>query len=434
MAPAIGDTHSAGWLGFRSTWRFALAALGSLLLAGAAVADVPAAAGARACGKVGTWLDPRTGKTIAPGPLMAALARRSVVLLGEQHDNAEHHRWQLQMLAALHAHKPDMIVGFEMFPRRVQPALDRWAAGALDVQNFLKDSDWAKVWSFNPDLYLPLFHFVRQNRLAMIALNIDRALIERVGREGWAAIPADRRGGLSDPGPASDAYLRYLADVFVDMHRRGNAGGPQKDGARPNQADPASVMDDDDFKRFAAAQLTWDRAMAEALAEAHRKRPASLIIGVLGEGHAKFGYGVPHQLTDLGVADVAIVLPVESAAACKGLPATIADAVFLVAPPQRVEQPPQKPRLGVMIESTDKGVRIIRVVKGSVAEATDLAASDIVVSAAGRAIKKVSQLIAIIGRQAPGTWLPLMIRRDGKDLEAVAKFPPKFPTALERPK
>ena len=60
--------------------------------------------------------------------------------------------------------------------------------------------------------------------------------------------------------------------------------------------------------------------------------------------------------------------------------------------------------------------------------------SDIVVSAAGRPIEKVSQLIAIVRRQAAGTWLPLTIRRDGKDLEVVAKFPPEFPTALERPK
>ena len=76
----------------------------------------------------------------------------------------------------------------------------------------------------------------------------------------------------------------------------------------------------------------------------------------------------------------------------------------------------------------------MRVIKGSVAEASGLAASDIVVSAAGRPVEKVSQLIAIIGRQAPGTWLPLTIKRDGKDLEVLAKFPPNFATELVKPK
>ena len=93
-----------------------------------------------------------------------------------------------------------------------------------------------------------------------------------------------------------------------------------------------------------------------------------------------------------------------------------------------------QPRLGIMIEKTDNGVRIIRVVKGSVAEASDLAASDIVVSAAGQPIEKVSQLIAIIARQATGTWLPLMIRRNGKVFEVVAKFPPKTAKVLEKSK
>jgi uncharacterized iron-regulated protein len=405
------------------SWRFALAVLGSFLYGCGTPADVPTTTHAQTCGKVGTWLDPATGKSIAPGPLMADLARRSVVLLGEQHDNAEHHRWQLQILAALHAHNPNMIVGFEMFPRRVQPALDRWAAGALDVRQFLKESDWQKVWGFDPELYMPLFHFVRQNRLAMIALNVDRALITRVGQEGWAAIPTDRRSGLSDPAKASDPYRRYLAEVFANSHRRARA-----------DTDLASVMKDGDFKRFVAAQLTWDRAMAEALAEARRKQPAFLVVGVMGQGHARSGHGVPHQLTDLGVADTAVLLPVESADACKELPATIADAVFVVEPPQRIEQAPAKPRFGVMIEKTDKGVRVMQVVKGSVAEASDLVASDIVVSAAGRQIEKVSQLIAIIRRQAPGTWLPLTIRRAGRVFEVVAKFPPNSPTEHVRPK
>ena len=401
--------------------------MGILLLNSAAIAAEPVAPEMRACGKIGTWFDPATGKTIAPAPLMASLARRSVILLGEEHDNAEHHRWQLQMLASLHAHNPELIVGFEMFPRRVQPALDAWAAGKLDVKEFLKQSDWAKVWGFHPDLYLPLFHFVRQNRLAMLGLNVDRSVISKIGREGWDAVPADQRGGVSKPAAASDAYRRDLADIWIKSHRKRGGDKSGKSEQAPDPApDPASVMENDDFKRFVGAQQTWDRAMAEALVTARKKRPGTLVVGVMGQGHAEYGHGVPHQLRDLGVSDTAILLPVESTTACDDLPKNIADAVFIVAPRDRTRKAPSKARLGVMIETTDKGVRIMRVVEGSVAAASKLAAKDIVISAAGQPVKKISELIAIIGRQAPGTWLPLLIRRDGQETEVVAKFPANF--------
>ena len=79
---------------------------------------------------VGSWIVPGGGKNIRHRSHRRA-AKRSVVLLGEMHDNPEHHRWQLQTLAALHAVRPDMVIGFEMFPRRVQKALDQWVAGEL---------------------------------------------------------------------------------------------------------------------------------------------------------------------------------------------------------------------------------------------------------------------------------------------------------------
>ena len=151
----------------------------------------------------------------------------------------------------------------------------------------------------------------------MIAINIDRALVARVMREGWAAVPADQRGGLSNPAPAVDDYLNYLAGVIVAKQRLAVTDRSRKEGTRPIEPDLASVMESDEFKRFVAAQLTWDRAMAEALAEARRKRPGSLVVGVLGRGHAQFGHGVPHQLADLGVADTAVVLPVDSDAAAR---------------------------------------------------------------------------------------------------------------------
>ena len=127
------------------------------------------------CAPAGSWTVPGKGE-ISVTDVIAAAAKRSVVLLGEMHDNTEHHRWQLQTLAALHAEHPDMVIGFEMFPRRVQKALDQWVAGDLTESQFLAASDWNAVWSTDARLYLPLFHFARMNRVPMVALNIDTRL------------------------------------------------------------------------------------------------------------------------------------------------------------------------------------------------------------------------------------------------------------------
>ena len=46
------------------------------------------------CVPVGNWIVPGAGKITEPD-VIAKAARRTAVLLGEMHDNAEHHRWQL---------------------------------------------------------------------------------------------------------------------------------------------------------------------------------------------------------------------------------------------------------------------------------------------------------------------------------------------------
>jgi uncharacterized iron-regulated protein len=65
-----------------------------------------------------------------------------------------------------------MLLGLEMFPRRAQPVLDRWVAGELTEAELLTQTEWSKVWGFDPSLYLPLFEFARMNRVPMVALNV----------------------------------------------------------------------------------------------------------------------------------------------------------------------------------------------------------------------------------------------------------------------
>ena len=106
---------------------------------------------------VGTWVYP--GSNEQRDDAVVALAKRGVVLLGELHEQPEHHRWQLYTITALFSHRPDMVLGFEMFPRRVQPVLDRWTKGELSEFDFLREVDSARIRGFAAELYLPLSIF-----------------------------------------------------------------------------------------------------------------------------------------------------------------------------------------------------------------------------------------------------------------------------------
>jgi uncharacterized iron-regulated protein len=375
-------------------------------LIAAAISAAPVAHAAEACVPPGTWAVPG-GERVAPQEILARAANAQVVLLGEVHDNADHHRLELQALAALAALRPKLVLGFEMFPRRVQGALDRWVAGELNEEEFLKAADWSRVWGYDTAFYLPLFQFARMNRIPMVALNVERDLVRLVRAKGLEAVPEDKREGVSVPAPASEAYLDRLFKVY--------SAHPDKPGPKPARTDP-------EFLRFVQAQLVWDRAMAQALAEGAARNPGALLVGVMGSNHISYGYGVPHQLAHLGIQKIASLLPWDNTADCAELSPDFATAVFSF-PAARPAPPP--PRLGIFVETVPEGVKVASVSAGSIAETTDLRAGDVLVEVAGMPVKTPDEVRAIVSRMAPGTWLPLKARRAGELLELTARFPAK---------
>ena len=347
------------------------------------------------------WVVPATRRERPESEVIRDAARSRIVLLGELHDRADHHRWQLQTVSALAARRP-VVLGFEMFPRRTQAVLDRWVAGELDSGTLLRESDWQGVWGFPAPLYLPLFEFARLNRAPMRALNVDRALVSRVGREGWAAVPVGAREGVSDPAPPTSAYRTMLAEA---MAAHGGEAAPSDAG----------------MQRFVEAQLTWDRALAEGLVAAARAYPDALIVGIMGTGHLEHGYGVPHQLSALGERNVTVLLPWDVDRDCTRLTPDLADAVFGIVP--AVESADGTPHLGVILAPGASGVRVAGVTPGSVAADAGLRRGDVILEAGGAHIATAADLRAVVDVQAPGTWLPLRIRRGGRTREIVARFP-----------
>jgi uncharacterized iron-regulated protein len=392
-------------------------------------ASVSPAQAASACDTLARWIDLKTGRSIDKGELIGDLvAKTAVVLLGESHADVDHHHWQLHTLAALHGRGGNIVIGFEAFPRRLQTVLNDWVEGKLTDQVFLKASEWQQVWGYDAAFYMPLFQFARLNSIPMIALNVERSLVARVGREGWEAVPPSEREGLSDPAPASPAYQRALARVYLMKRAMRREAAERLSSSReanmpePEEAALAEAMKEPQFKRFVEAQLTWDRAMAEALASANRKFSNATIVGVLGSGHVEDGHGVPHQLKELGVTALTTLIPVSVHTACKHVGTSYADAIFTL-PRSQETLAPARLRLGVLLMWGDGAPRINRVVSGSVAEAAGLQAGDHVVQAAGLEMRNPSDLVEIVSRQAPGTWLPLGIRRDGREINVIAKFP-----------
>jgi uncharacterized iron-regulated protein len=371
--------------------------------------------GSPGCSEPGRWLTLAGSlpRPLAGSKVIGAALLNDIVLLGEEHDNEDHHRWQLQVLAALYGQRQDLVIGLEMFPRRIQPVLDRWVQGRLSTKEFLTQSEWDSVWGQPIALYMPLFDFARINRIPMLALNIDQRLSRAISEKGWDAVPVSEREGLSRAAPPSPAYRDFLFETYRQHPVKGGTS-PR----RPAKSDP-------EFKNFVDAQLAWDRAMAEALAQrlgVGADRP--LLVGIIGSGHLRFGYGVPHQLRDLGIGQLSTLLPVTAGDDCREFPPAFADAVFAIA--QQPVPPPDPPRLGVQLDesSAGGGVRIGAVTAGSLAEQSGLKVGDQLLEVAGRPVQKNASVIAAVRRQAPGTWLPLRLRRGDASLDLVVRFPP----------
>lgn len=375
------------------------------------LAAMPAATSS--CLAPGAWytFSPSGPQRIEGKALLRDAATRQVVLLGEQHDSAEDHVWQLQTLAALHLLRPNLVIGFESFPRRVQPVLDRWVAGDLSQRQLLEQTEWDKVWRFSPSLYLPLFEFARLNRIPMIALNVEHTLNEAVSAKGWDAVPEVQKEGVSRPAPAPAAYEDLLYDVYL---AHGRTPGDGKKAAR----------DDPAFRRFVESQLTWDRAMAQALAARVRHEAGTpLVVGIAGSGHLRHQYGIAHQLKDLGVRDVATLLPSQRNEDCSELKTGLADAIFSI--PRAPNEPLQKPRLGVELGGRNNEVEIVAVTPGSLAEQSNLRPGDRIVAIAGTPVKSAARVAAAVRAQPPGTWLPMRVRRGEEMLDLVVRFPPE---------
>ncbi len=219
-----------------------------------------------------TLIETRRGRPLTVSQLPAYLKDTTFILVGEQHDNAQHHLFQAQVIETLVQAGRSVIVGMEMFDRTKQYPLNLWTLNRLTESEFIELSDWRNQWGFDFALYRPIFEVVYRYRLRLVALNVPRTLVRRVAREGWDSIPPEERLGLPDLD-LSQRDHRILFESLIGGHP---VGSPQS-------------------ANFYSAQVVWDTGMAQsAIQYLERTVPSPHLAFVIlaGNGHVMYDAGI----------------------------------------------------------------------------------------------------------------------------------------------
>ena len=222
---------------------------------------------------VGKAWDAKGRALVAPEAAEKAALDVPLVLLGEKHDNADHHRLQARALKALvdHGRKPS--VAFEMIDLDLQRAVDAFTqSGSVDVDELGRVLEWDKrgwpAWS----LYRPIFEVVVAARLKIVATGLSHDLVRKVVREGPGSLPEEIAEHVKMI-PLEPAAAASLDDEIKASHC----------GMLPDAMVPPMSM----------AQRVKDALMANLLEQNTTPDGAVLIAG---NGHVRSDRGVPIYL------------------------------------------------------------------------------------------------------------------------------------------
>ncbi len=224
---------------------------------------------------LGMIRDLQSGRKLTPRQLVDRLAAAQRVLVGEQHDNPDHHALELWLLQALDDQRPQ---------------------GSLLLEMLTPDQQ-GRVDTVQRD--------IRQGRYPA---DLTAALAWQQGWD-WALYGPVMRFALAQPYPVLSANLA-AEEIAAIYHQRPALGGTRSTGAEVREHLLAQVRDshcgllpEDALPAMLAIQQQRDRRMARSMMEA--PAPAMLLAGSY---HVRKDLGVPLHMLDLGSSEEPVVL------------------------------------------------------------------------------------------------------------------------------
>ncbi len=314
--------------------------------------------------------------------LVARVADRQVVFVGETHDRYDHHLNQLAIIQGLWERHPDLVIGMEFFQQPFQAYLDQFIAGEIDDKELLKKTEYFERWRYDYRLYRPILEFARSKRIPVIALNLPEEITDKVARKGLSSLSEAERAQIPARLDRSDkVYERRLRSIF-EKH-------PPAEGRQ--------------FDRFLDVQLLWDEGMAERVASHFREHPDGHMVVLAGSGHLMFGAGIPRRVKQR--------VPVTTAIVINGIGPELKPGMadYLLLPEKR--ELPRSGLLGIMIDTDEAGVHVTAFSDNSPAEKAGLKKGDRILRIADESISSYPDVKMALLDQRPGDRVRVEVAR-----------------------
>ena len=202
-------------------------------------------------------------------------------------------------------------IGLEMVSADDQDDLDEFRDGKLDSPELAKQLDWANTWGWDFDFYRPMLEVARDHGVAILGLNVARALPRVVARYGVAHLDEHWDGKVPELDLGDREHKRWFRSVM--------------------RSHPSPHASPD---RMYQAQVVWDEGMAEHAASWLRDRiPGRQLLILAGAGHC-WRRAIPKRLERRTSANVVTVRPVVLPTSDHPLPEVEEgyDYLFLMAP------------------------------------------------------------------------------------------------------
>ena len=209
-------------------------------------------------------------ETVSSADMISMLQEVPVVFIGEKHDDALAHEWELYIWMNLAS--DERCLALEMFETDVQGQLDSYLSGDLSLDELLES---ARPWGNYLEDYHPMMEYAAENGCYVIAANVPRHFASAVARGGWAGLRETEGSEFFESLSVDSSSVFYREQFLATMAAL--SGQMQS-----MPMDPVNMY---------RAQLLKDAVMASSI-------EGISCVFVCGSFHSDFHSGIPDQLQE----------------------------------------------------------------------------------------------------------------------------------------